>query len=140
MSASSCRLFPGLSIRDRPHVWKVCCCYLMNGSGLRQAEMGVFEASLPRLTAQELLWSARHAPPDNNPSSLTSDNLRLSPAERRKRKVTMRERPVCDVHVFVCVRVCRTLIMVSAQPGAFPAEQSGDPASGAATLPGSSPQ
>lgn len=111
----------------------------MNGSGLRQAEMGVFEASLPRLTAQELLWSARHAPPDNNVSSLTSDYLRVSPAERQKRKVAQQERPVCDVHGFVCVRVCRTLIMVAAHPGAFPAELSVYPASGAAELPGSSP-
>lgn len=79
----------------------------MNGSGLfeqgRQAEMGVCEASLPRLTAQGLLWSARHPPPDNNFTSLTSDYLPLAPAERRKRKVAMQGRPVYDVHGLVCV-------------------------------------
>lgn len=80
----------------------------MNGSGLfqqgRQAEMGVYEASLPRLTAQELLWSARHPPPDNNFTSLTYDYVRLAPAQRgKKRKVAMQDRPVYDVHGLVCV-------------------------------------
>ncbi len=65
--------------------------------------MGVYEASLPRLTAQGLLWSARHPPADNNSPRLTSDYLPLAPAERQKRKVAMQDRPVYDVHGLVCV-------------------------------------
>lgn len=65
--------------------------------------MGVCEASLPRLTAQRLLWSARHPPADNNFPSLTSDYLPLAPAEGQKRKVAMQGRPVYDVHGLVCV-------------------------------------
>lgn len=65
--------------------------------------MGVYEASLPRLTAQGLLRSARNRPRDNNFSSLTSDSLPLAPAERQKRKVALQGRPVYDVHGLVCV-------------------------------------
>lgn len=89
-------------------------CYLMSGSGLfqqgRQAQMGVCEASLPRLTAQGLLRSARHPSPDNNFPDLTSMIIRLlRPPRAKNAKLQCKTGPfmMCrGLCVCVCVALC----------------------------------
>lgn len=78
--------------------------------------MGVCEGSLPRLTAQTLRRSARHAP------SLRAPLPAASPAFIcRKENATQRNAGLFMVCmcwcVFVCV--CRTLIGLSSHPGLF---------------------
>lgn len=54
----------------------------MSGSGLwergRQAQMGVYEASLPRLTAQGLLRRARHLPQAIKPDPIRPEPPRTA--------------------------------------------------------------
>lgn len=85
-------------------------CYLMSGSGLfqqgRQAQMGVCEASLPRLTAQGLLRSARHPSPDNNFPDLTSMIIRLlRPPRAKNAKLQCKTGPFMMCRG-LCVSVC----------------------------------
>lgn len=62
--------------------------------------MGVCEGSLPRLTAQTLRRSARHAP------SLRAPLPAASPAFICRKENATQRGPVYGVHVLVCVCVC----------------------------------
>lgn len=104
----------------------------MSGSRLQerggQAQMGVYEASLPRLTAQKLLRTARHLPQAIKPDLIRPEPPRTAgtrgaaplPHRYTPHRNAPHRGPVPEMCVSVCVRVCRTLFRVSSRPGLFP--------------------